>query len=81
VLPPGFLLCTSSAVEAYTYDPSSQLLRLLFRDGSTIYDYPCPPPLYENFLRAESKGRFVNEILKPYAELRGWSPRLQRWPR
>jgi KTSC domain len=81
VLPAGFIPCSSSAVEAYTYDPAAQLLRLLFRDGSTIYDYPCPPPLFENFLRAPSKGRFVNETLKPYAELRGWSPRPQHWPR
>jgi hypothetical protein len=78
VLPPGFTRCASSAIDAYTYDPSAQILRLLFTDGSTIYDYPCPPPLFENFLRAESKGRFVNETLKPYAELRGWSPRPQR---
>ena len=72
---------TSAAIEAYTYDPATETLHLRFRDGSTVYDYPCTPPLYENFLRAPSKGRFVNATLKPYAELRGWSPQLRRWRR
>jgi hypothetical protein len=69
---------TSAAIEAYAYDTSSETLHLRFRDGSTTYDYPCTPPLFENFLRAPSKGRFVTEILKPYAQFRGTSPRPAR---
>ena len=69
---------TSAAIEAYTYDEADQTLRLRFRDGTTVYDYPCTPPLFENFLRAPSKGRFVTDILKPYAQLRGASPRPSR---
>jgi hypothetical protein len=78
VLPPGFTACSSSAIDAYSFDRSTQTLRLLFDNGSTIYDYPCTPPLFENFLRAPSKGRFVNETLKPYAQFRGYSPRSRR---
>jgi hypothetical protein len=69
---------TSTAIEAYAYDAPAQLLHLRFRDGGTTYDYPCTPPLFENFLRAPSKGRFVTEILKPYAQFRGTSPRPGR---
>lgn len=60
---------TSSAIESYAYDAPTQTLHLRFRDGSTTYDYPCTGPLFENFLRAPSKGRFVTETLKPYAQL------------
>ena len=69
---------TSAAIEAYAYDEPTQTLHLRFRDGGIIYDYPCTPPLYENFLRAQSKGRFVNDTLKPYAQFRGTSPRPSR---
>jgi KTSC domain len=69
---------TSDAIEAYAYDAPTETLHLRFRDGSTTYDYPCTTPLFENFLRAPSKGRFVTEILKPYAQFRGTSPRPQR---
>jgi hypothetical protein len=68
---------TSAAIEAYAYDAPAETLHLRFRDGATTYDYPCPGPLFENFLRAPSKGRFVTEILKPYAQFRGMSPRPQ----
>jgi hypothetical protein len=31
--------------------------------------------LYEEFLVAPSKGKFVNGVLKPHAEALGWTPR------
>jgi hypothetical protein len=30
--------------------------------------------LYQEFLLAPSKGRFVNGVLKPHAERRNWKP-------
>jgi KTSC domain len=81
VLPPGWHPCTSTAIEAFRYVRHEAILKLLFVDGRMAYDYPCTPALYEAFLRASSKGRFVNETLKPYAESRGWSPRPQEWSR
>ena len=35
---------------------------------------PCSEMLYEEFLVAPSKGRFVNGVLKPHAESLGWTP-------
>ncbi len=44
-----------------------------------VYDYPCTDSLYNQFERAVSKGCFVNEVLKPYAQQRGWSASPYRW--
>jgi hypothetical protein len=35
-------------------------------DGRQVYDYPCDAALLERFRAAPSKGRFVNEVLKPH---------------
>jgi hypothetical protein len=47
---------------------------VLFVDGDAVYDYPCDPHMYVEFLAAPSQGRFVNEVLKPHAERLGRSP-------
>jgi hypothetical protein len=65
VLPDGWQPCDSTAVEAFRFLPGRGLLQLVFVDGQTAYDYPCTRELYERFLRAPSKGRFVNEVLGP----------------
>jgi hypothetical protein len=82
LLPNGWHPCDSTAVEAYRFLEDRGILQLVFVEGRLAYDYPCTPPLYENFLRAPSKGRFVNETLRPFAEFKGWSGRgrpLTRW--
>ncbi|WP_272472843.1 KTSC domain-containing protein [Baekduia alba] len=78
MLPNGWQTCDSTAVEAFRFDRERSILHLLFVEGRVVYDYPCTPALFENFLRAPSKGRFVNETLRPYAQLRGSSPRPRR---
>lgn len=79
MLPDGWQPCDSTAVEAFRFLPDRHVLQLLFVDGRMVYDYPCDEALYERFLRAASKGRFVNEVLRPHAQQRGWSPRPTRW--
>lgn len=74
MLPEGWQRSGSSAVEAYRYDPDREILQLLFVDGDAVYDYPCDPHMYVEFLAAPSHGRFVNEVLKPHAERLGRSP-------
>lgn len=74
MLPDGWQRCDSSAVEAYRFLTERGVLQLRFVDGRTAYDYPCTGALYEQFLRASSKGRFVNEVLGPYAQRQGWTP-------
>jgi hypothetical protein len=79
VLPNGWQRCDSTAVEAFRFRAADGVLQLVFVTGQMVYDYPCTPALYDDFLRASSKGRFVNEVLKPYAQVRGWSPAPYRW--
>lgn len=81
MLPSGWQRCDSSAVEAFHFAADRGVLQLLFVEGRMVYDYPCDAALYERFLRASSKGRFVNEVLRPHAQRRGWSPRPVRWTR
>ncbi len=66
--------CDSSAVEAFRFDPEREILELLYTEGRMVYDYPCDAMLFEEFRLAPSKGRFVNGVLKPHAERRGWTP-------
>lgn len=56
---------SSSSIAAAGYDPGSQTLRLRFVHGSA-YDYqPVPAAIFQAFLAAPSKGRFVNWRIKP----------------
>ena len=66
-------LCDSSAVEAYRYLPQDAVLQIVFRQGRHAYDYPCDPAMFAGFVNAASKGRFVDQVLKPHAERLGWS--------
>lgn len=66
--------CNSSAVEAFRFDPEQGVLELLYTDGRMVYDYPCSAMLYQEFLLAPSKGKFVNGVLKPHAERHNWTP-------
>jgi KTSC domain len=68
VPPTGWQPCSSTAVAAYRFLPDRGLLQLRFRDGQTAYDYPCDGRLFERFLAAGSKGRFVNDVLRPHAD-------------
>lgn len=67
----GWQRCDSTAVEAFRFLPGRDVLQLVFVEGRMAYDYPCTGALYEQFLRAGSKGRFVNEVLGPYAQRQG----------
>jgi hypothetical protein len=81
VLPKGWRPCDSSAVEAYRYVAERGVLQIVFAEGDAAYDYPCDPLLFARFTHAPSKGRFVNEVLKPHAEARGWAVEGRPWPR
>ena len=79
MLPNGWQRCDSTAVEAFRYLTDRSVLQIVFDDGRSVYDYPCSETTYERFLQAPSKGRFVNEVLKPEARLSGWSGSAYRW--
>ena len=75
----GWVPCSSSAISAYRFDAAREVLELVFVEGRMIYDYPCDELLFDEFLRAPSKGRFVNGVLKRHAESRGWTPSPRRF--
>ena len=66
--------CDSSAIEAFRFNADARILELLFVEGRLVYDYPCSELLYDEFVRAPSKGKFVNGVLKPHAERHNWTP-------
>jgi SAM-dependent methyltransferase len=59
----GWQSVDSTAVEAYRWRDG--VLELRFVDNAQIYEYPCDEALLARFLAAESKGAFVNGVLKP----------------
>jgi KTSC domain len=71
--------CSSRAVAAFRYLPTEGVLQVRFVKGRMTYDYPCDDRLFMAFETASSKGRFVNDVLKPHAEALGWSVKRYRW--
>jgi len=56
----------SSSIAAAGYDRAQEILGMRYVGGSA-YDYlAVPPNVFEDFLAAESKGRFVNWRIKPH---------------
>ena len=62
----------SASLNAATYRDQGAFLELEFRSG-TIYRYlGVPAQVYDELLRAESKGRYFNQHIRnrfPYAKL------------
>ena len=80
MLPDGWRHCDSTAIEAFRFLPDRGVLQLRFADGRTVYDYPCDERLFRRFLAASSKGRFVNDVLRPHADRHNTTPTPARWP-
>ena len=63
----------SQSIAAAAYDSDGKTLRITFKASQPwrTYDYlKVPPQVVEEFLSAESLGRFVNFRIKPYYEAR-----------
>ncbi|MGH8648570.1 MAG: KTSC domain-containing protein [Burkholderiales bacterium] len=64
----------SSALAQVAYDKQHAILRVEFPDGA-IYQYlGVPPGIYQDLLRADSKGAYFNHYIRsrfPYAILPG----------
>ena len=65
-------LSSSAAIDRYRYRAGA--LEIVFADSDEYYAFPCSEMLFEEFVLAPSKGRFVNGVLKPQAERREWTP-------
>ncbi len=62
----------SSNVGAIGYDAQSQTLEVEFLSGWVYQYYGVPVHIYEEFLQASSKGRFLNQYIKdsyPYSRV------------
>jgi hypothetical protein len=70
----------SSAIAAFRYLSGEGVLQVAYTKGRLVYDFPCPPEMYERFLSAGSRGRFVQNVMRPYARQRGWSRAGYPWP-
>ena len=55
----------SSSIAAVGYDPTTHRLYLRFVGSGNAYLYrDVPPPMFDELMRAESKGGFVNAMIK-----------------
>lgn len=55
----------SSVVNHFIYFPETEILRIVYQSGA-VYDYlKVPQEILEKFKTAQSKGRFLNKVIKP----------------
>lgn len=55
----------STAIQSVSYDPSTEICSVVFRNGDgKAYDYSMTPSEFEDFMRSDSKGRYVNSVMK-----------------
>ena len=63
---------TSASVAAIGYDSGTQTLEVEFVKGSVYQYYGMPKHMYEEVMRAASKGGFVNTYIRnsyPYSRV------------
>ena len=58
----------SSNVAQIGHDTSSRTLRILFHSGGTYQYFNVPNDVFDNFLRADSKGKYFHENIKDIYE-------------
>ncbi len=57
---------SSRTIASIGYDPRSRQLEIEFRGGRGVYRYlDVPSDVYHAFMAAESKGAYLNQVLKP----------------
>lgn len=54
----------SKGIEWVAYDEKAQTLDVHFASSQTYRYFDVPPEVYEWLLRAKSKGKFVNRLVK-----------------
>jgi hypothetical protein len=62
----------SRSIKSIGYEHAKQILEIEFRDGPRVYQYyGVPLDIYGRLMTAESKGTFVNQLIKafPYREI------------
>jgi len=54
----------SSAIASLGYDPGRETLEVEFRSGNVYRYFDVPEEVYEDFLRARSKGRYFGSFIR-----------------
>lgn len=62
----------STAIKSVKYDPKTQICSVVFVGGSKSYDYKMTPGEFESFMNADSKGRYVTQVMKYQNRLPGY---------
>jgi len=62
----------SEAIASIGYDPPSRVLEVEFAGGGIYRYFDVPPEVYERFLQADSKGRFITCCIKPAYPYQKW---------
>ena len=68
----------STALVGMAYDSQRNLLEVEFRDGSVYQYLAVSAQVYENLLRAESKGTYFNREIRP--RFKQWAVLLKQGP-
>ena len=67
-----FITVESSVVESVWYKPSVPTFVVDYVNGSSYEYLDVPYFVFEGFRSAESKGKFINEYIKPNFEAKKW---------
>jgi hypothetical protein len=60
----------SKAISAVGYDPARQVLRVTFRGGKSYEYLDVSPEDYDDFMDADSRGTYMNQVIKNKYEWR-----------
>lgn len=62
----------STCVKEIDYDPKTHICRILFQGGSKYYEYRMTKNEFESFMKATSKGRYVNNVMRLNNRIAGY---------
>ena len=63
---------SSTSINRVGYDQKTRTLEVEFRNGRAYQYLGVPPQVYDQLMQADSKGRFINFIIKknyPYLRI------------
>lgn len=60
----------SEAINAVGYDDGRRILRVTFHNGKSYEYLDVPPEEYRDFMNAESRGAYMNQVIKRKYEWR-----------
>jgi hypothetical protein len=61
---PAMPAVESSVIRFFRYDPRERALHITFTSGKAYTYLDVPPKVYDDFLKADSKGEFFNEEIR-----------------